>query len=189
MGYADKGSETELLPVGPLQRNHNRKKEGMSDIQSLDLRGFVTHSVKSVFQTMLSMEIELDNPPNKENINTNGHIVGTVGFAGRVMGTINLFVSRTFGREMTAAMLGTTVDDIGSDEEVNDVIGEVCNMVGGDLKSRLCDAGLTCSLSIPSVTYGNGFKIESKGWVRYEQVGFRNSHHSALLELYVKSGN
>jgi chemotaxis protein CheX len=155
----------------------------------LDLKGFVTHSIKSVFQTMLSMEIELDNPPNKENINTNGHIVGTVGFAGRVMGTINLFVSRTFGREMTAAMLGTTADDIGSDEEVNDVIGEVCNMVGGDLKSRLCDAGLTCSLSIPSVTYGNGFKIESKGWVRYEQVGFRNSHHSALLELYVKSGN
>lgn len=161
----------------------------MSDIQALDLKGFVTHSVKSVFQTMLSMEIVLDNPPDKEGICTNGHIVGTVGFAGAVMGTINLFVSRTFGREMAAAMLGMTVDDIGSDEEVNDVIGEVCNMVGGDLKSRLCDAGLTCSLSIPSVTYGNGFRIESKGWARHEQLGFRNSQHSALLEIYVKSAN
>jgi chemotaxis protein CheX len=161
----------------------------MSDIQKLNLKGFVTHSVKSVFQTMLSMEIELDNPPDKESINTNGHIVGTVGFAGTVMGTINLFVSRDFGREMTAAMLGMAVGDIGSDEEVNDVIGEVCNMVGGDLKSRLCDAGLTCSLSIPSVTYGNGFRIESKGWARHEQLGFRNRQHSALLEIYVRSAN
>jgi len=161
----------------------------MSDIQALDLKGFVTHSVQSVFHTMLSMEIVLEDPPDKAGISTNGHIVGTVGFAGVVMGTINLFVSRTFGREMAAAMLGMTVEDIGSDEEVNDVIGEVCNMVGGDMKSRLCDAGLTCSLSIPSVTYGNGFKIESKGYARYEQLGFRNRQHSALLELYVKSAN
>lgn len=62
-------------------------------------------------------------------------------------------------------------------------------MVGGEMKSRMCDAGLTCSLSIPSVTYGNGFRIESKGWGRYEQIGFRNSQHSALLEIYVKSAN
>lgn len=161
----------------------------MSDIRALDLKGFVTNSVKSVFQTMLSMDIEMDRTLENEESSANGHIVGTVGFAGAVMGTINLFVSRTFGREMAAAMLGTTVEDIGSDEEVNDVIGEVCNMVGGDLKSRLCDAGLTCSLSIPSVTYGNGFKIESKGWARYEQLGFGTRQHFALLELYVKSAN
>lgn len=161
----------------------------MSDIQTLDLKGFVIHSVKSVFQTMLSMEIELEDPAVKESIGNNGLIIGTVGFAGKIMGNINLFVSRAFGREMAAAMLGMTVNEIGSDEEVNDVIGEVCNMVGGEMKSRMCDAGLTCSLSIPSVTYGNGFRIESKGWGRYEQLGFRNSQHSALLEIYVKSAN
>jgi CheY-specific phosphatase CheX len=82
----------------------------MSDIKTLDLIGFVTHSVKSVFQTMLSMEVQLDHPLGKERICTNGHIVGTVGFAGRAMGTINLFVSRTFAREMAAAMLGMAVE-------------------------------------------------------------------------------
>jgi chemotaxis protein CheX len=161
----------------------------MSDIQTLDLKGFVIHSVESVFQTMLSMEIELENPAVKESIGNNGLIVGTVGFAGKIMGNINLFVSRACGREMAAAMLGMTVDEIGSSEEVNDVIGEVCNMVGGEMKSRLCDAGLNCSLSIPSVTYGNDFKIESKGWGQHEQLGFRNRQHSGLLEIYVKSAN
>jgi chemotaxis protein CheX len=86
-------------------------------------------------------------------------------------------------------MLGLSVDDIGSDEEVNDVIGEVCNMVGGDLKSRLCDAGFTSSLSIPSISYGESFRIQPEGWDGHDQYGFRNSHHSVLLEVYVKSAN
>jgi len=161
----------------------------MSAIHTVDLKSFVTHSVKSVFETMLSMRLEPEDPPNRQSVTTGKYVVGTVGFAGAVMGNVNIFVSREFARAMTAAMLSMSVEDISSDEEVNDVIGEVCNMVGGDLKSRLCDAGLTCSLSIPSITFGDGFRVESKGWDRHELLGFRNSHHSALLEVYVKSPN
>jgi len=161
----------------------------MSGIHSVDLESFVAHSVKSVFETMLSMRLVPEDPPNRHSVTTGQHVVGTVGFAGAIMGNVNIFVSRQFARTMTAAMLGMAEEDIGSDEEVNDVIGEVCNMVGGDLKSRLCDAGFSCSLSIPSITYGDSFKVESKGWDRHEQFGFRNSHHSALLEVYIKSPN
>jgi CheY-specific phosphatase CheX len=111
----------------------------------------------------------LEDPPNIQSVTTGKQIVGTVGFAGAVLGNVSIFVSRQFAREMTAAMLGMTVDDIGSDEEVRDVIGEVCNMVGDDLKSRLCDAGLSCSLFNPSVTFGESFRTESKGWDRHER--------------------
>jgi chemotaxis protein CheX len=161
----------------------------MSGIQGVDLKGFVTNAVQGVFKTMLSVPLELEDPPNIASVTTGKHIVGTVGFAGAVMGNVSLFVSREFAREMTAAMLGMTVDDIGSDEEVHDVIGEVCNMVGGDLKSRLCDGGFSCSLSIPSVTFGENFRTESKGWDRHERYGVRNSHHSALMEVYIKAAN
>jgi chemotaxis protein CheX len=161
----------------------------MSAINAIDLKGFVTHAATGVFDTMLSMKLEPEAPPNRESVTTGDHVVGTVGFAGKVMGNVSIFVSREFAREMTAAMLGMAADEIGSDEEVNDVIGEVCNMVGGDLKSRLCDADLTCSLSIPSITFGSSFRIESKGWDRHEVYGFRNSHHSALMEVYIKGAN
>ena len=161
----------------------------MSGIHAVDLKSFVADSVKRVFATMLSMQLESEEPPGRTSVTTGRHFVGTVGFAGAVIGSVNISVSREFAQKMTAAMLGMSVEDIGSDEEVNDVIGEVCNMVGGDLKSRLCDAGLTCSLSIPSITFGDGFRVESKGWDRHELLGFRNSHHSVLLEVYVKSIN
>ncbi len=160
----------------------------MSGIHSIDLKGFVTHTVKGVFQTMLSMHMEPEEPPSLQAAAAE-HLVGTVGLAGGVMGTVGILVSRDFAREMTASMLGMDPADIEGDEEVNDVIGEVCNMVGGDLKSRLCDAGMPCSLSIPTITFGHNFKIESKGWERHEQYGFRNSHHSALIEVFIKAAN
>lgn len=161
----------------------------MTRIKDVDLRGFVIHSMTGVFETMLSMKIEAEDPPQRESVTTGNHIVGTVGFAGKAMGNVSVFVSRDFGRQIAAAMLGMSVEEIGSDDEVHDVIGEVCNMVGGDLKSRLCDAGLTCSLSIPSITSGNSFRVESKGCDRHELLGFRNSHNSTVVEVYVKNAN
>jgi CheY-specific phosphatase CheX len=169
--------------------NDTKRNVFMTGIHAIDLKSFVSNAATGVFDTMLSMKVELETPSNRENVTTGDQVVGTVGFAGAVMGNVSIFVSREFAREMTAAMLGISVEEISGDEEVNDVIGEVCNMVGGDLKSRLCDAGLTCSLSIPSITFGSSFRIESKGWDRHELYGFRNSHHSALMEVYIKSAN
>lgn len=159
----------------------------MTGLDRLDLKGFVANSVRGVFQTMLSMSLSPSDPPSRETLADGRHIVGTVGFAGTVMGNVNLFVSLEFAREMTAAMLGISPEEVGGEEEVKDVVGEVCNMVGGDLKSRLCDAGFPCSLTIPTITCGEHFQIESKGWVRQERLGFQNGRHPTLLEVYVKS--
>jgi chemotaxis protein CheX len=160
----------------------------MSSINSLDIKSLITNVVSEVFDTMLSMEVEsIDGkPPEPDNGNL---IVGSVGFAGAVLGNLNLHVAEEFACRMTAAMLGMETDEIESDEEVHDVIGELCNMICGDLKSRLCDAGLPCELSIPSITSGKEFKIESRGWERNEQYGFRNQNHTALVAVYMKSVN
>jgi chemotaxis protein CheX len=137
---------------------------------------------------MLSMEVKSVEGKTLENGNGK-HIVGSVGFAGAVLGNLNLHVDQEFACEMTAAMLGMEVDEIEGDEEVHDVIGELCNMICGDLKSRLCDAGLPCDLSIPSITTGKAFTIESRGWERSEQFGFQSQNHTALVAVYMKAVN
>jgi CheY-specific phosphatase CheX len=80
------------------------------------------------------------------------------------------------------------VSEIEGEEDVYDVIGELCNMIGGHLKSRLCDFGLPCKLSIPSITCGNNFMVESRGWARKERLGFQYQEHTALVEVYIKLG-
>ena len=154
----------------------------------MDLREFVTNAVSDVFDTMLSMKV--DNVVAGQTDDLNGsRIVGTVSFAGKVLGNLNLHVDQQFAVEMTAAMLDMETDEIDGDEEVDDVIGEVCNMIGGDLKSRMCDFGLTCELSIPSITRGKEFKIEPQGWDRSEKFGFSSNQHTARVEVFMKLGN
>ncbi len=163
------------------------KEEFMSDIGTLDIRTFVANAINEVFATMLSMEVELIDG-EQQGTEEGNRIIGSVGFAGDVMGSVCIHVNDNFARLMTAAMLGMEVDEIEGEEEIHDVIGELCNMIGGDLKSRLCDSGLPCKLSIPSITSGNDFMVESKGWARKEQLGLQHQAHTALVEVYMKPG-
>jgi flagellar motor switch protein FliN/FliY len=57
-------------------------------------------------------------------------------------------------------MLGIETDEIKSTEEIKDVIGELANIVAGNLKTEFLDAGLTCVISTPSITSGSDFKID-----------------------------
>jgi len=160
----------------------------MSDMDTLDLKTFITNAVSRVFDTMLSMSIRATDrgfPRNGEG----RRIVGSVGFAGKVMGNVSLHVNENFARLITAAMLGMEIDEIEGDDEIFDVIGELSNMVGGDLKSRFCDADLACDLSIPSITSGSDFTTETKGWTRHESFVFQYEENLALVEVFVKTDN
>jgi CheY-specific phosphatase CheX len=155
------------------------------DLAAFDLPAFLRGATQEVFDTMLSMELT---EKDHQELTGASRIVGSVSLAGSVSGTVNIHVSDTFASLITANMLGMELDEIDSDEEVHDVIGELSNMIGGDLKSHLCDAGFTCELSIPSITSGKDFSIESKGWAVNEIVYFQYQEHIALVEAFIKNG-
>ena len=157
----------------------------MNDMQTLDITSSVSATVKEVFDTMLSMDVDiyLENPPELPD---GLQFVGSVGFAGDVTGSINLQMNDTFAHLLTANMLGMEVDEIESAEEVEDVIGELSNMIGGDLKSRFCDLDLPCELSVPSITVGRDFRIEQVGVLRCETIGIGYQEHIAQIQVYIK---
>ncbi len=160
----------------------------MAGLDALDLKSCITNSVAGVFDTMLSMPVEASDGDSYSE-NDGRRIVGTVGFAGKVLGNVSIHVNETFARKITAAMLGMELNEIEGDEEIHDVIGELSNMVGGDLKSRLCDADLECELSIPYITSGSDFKMETKGWERHERFLFQNDVNVGLVEVFAKLDN
>ena len=155
------------------------------DLATFDLPTFLRGAAQEVFDTMLSMQLT---EQDSLTLADGNRIVGSVSLAGSVSGTVNIHVSDAFASQITANMLGMELDEIDSDEEVHDVIGELSNMIGGDLKSRLCEAGFVCELSIPSITSGKDFNIESKGWAVKEIVSFHYQDHIALIEAFIKNG-
>ncbi len=161
------------------------EQKALDDIIGVDIEEFITNATNEVFDMMLSMPVERCDP--KEAAVEQGHkIVGAVSFAGDVVGNVNVQVSSLLGKLITANMLGVEADEIEDNEEVNDMVGELSNMIGGSLKSRFCDSGFTCDLSIPSVTSGKHFTIESMGWEKHELYAFRYQQHTTLVEVCMK---
>ena len=147
-------------------------------------------AVENVFATMLSIELEpLDSPidPSEQG---GERVVGSIGFGGRATGIVYLYLSETFARSITSTMLGLPEEEVGG-AEINDVIGELCNMIGGSLKSNLCDQGLSCQLSLPSVLRGKEFQIETPGLKSdcSVEAGFRYQNHLLRSVFFLKEEN
>jgi flagellar motor switch protein FliN len=154
-------------------------------INSVDIATTVINSVIDVYYTMLSMEIETipEVPPDfREDKRT----VGTVSFAGDVHGLFNIQVNDNFAHTMAAAMLGVEEGEIESQEEVFDVIREMSNIIGGNLKSAFVDIGLSCALSTPSITNGLDFRVESLNIIKTQRFLFNCNGHTIIIDAGIK---
>ena len=157
----------------------------MERITGVDIKTAIVNSVIDVFYTMLDMEVEaIQQVPDSftEEMRT----VGSVTLTGEVDGVFNIQVNDDFGRAMTAAMLGMDVKEVQSEEEVYDVIREVSNIIGGNLKSNFVDAGLSCVLSTPSITNGRDFKVSPTHVIKPDRFLFSHKDSVIIVEAGVK---
>jgi flagellar motor switch protein FliN len=158
----------------------------MSVLASVDIKGRVTESVMETFSTMLSMEIgpvEAEPPPGTGI----QRMVGALNFAGNVTGIFNVQLTLDFGRRMAASLLGMEPEAVDPGSDVRDLVAEVTNIVGGNLKSALNDAGLHCVLSTPSITYGTDFSIRSLNMDRFDRFVFQCDDQVLIVEIGLKA--
>jgi chemotaxis protein CheX len=148
---------------------------------------FVRH-LADVFSTMLSMPVVPLAKPAPDDAKE--RVSGSVGFVGEtVTGSVYLHLPSSFAAEITRAMLGLPAKETPADADVNDVLGEVTNMLAGGLKSWLCDADAACALGTPAIIRGTSFHISACEGVARIQLGFASSSHQGLVEIHIKFSN
>lgn len=125
-------------------------------------------AVKGTFHTMLGVELK-DVAAGILSPLDDDHHIGEVAFEGKATGCVALRLSAAVGRHAAESVLGFVPEEVA---DINDVIGELSNMVVGNFKSNLCDAGLTCKLSPPKIGWTNEFKLNTKGGGLAERIGF-----------------
>ena len=166
----------ERLPIDPEK------------FKAIDVNAKITNSVTDIFETMLSMDVKPAETVSKESVEGVRN-VGSVNFAGDITGIINFQVSDDFARLMTAAMLGMEIEELEGQEEINDLIAEISNIIGGNLKSSYLDIGMICELSTPSITKGNDFIIESFDMTTYERFAFKSNENDIFVEVGIKTSD
>ena len=123
----------------------------------------VTDAVTRVFSTMATIRT---NRTSAVDLTHSAHdslneVTGSVSFVGGVTGTLYLSLPPTFCRQVTQQILG---GDGLTDREENDVVGELTNMVTGNLKTAMANQGYNSQLSIPSVLRGESLTLSCKGF-------------------------
>ena len=154
-------------------------------VQFTDVCEFMARHLADVFDTMLAMKAV--QVPNAELPQFGERVSGAAGFGGEtVTGAVYLHLSETFAKQVAAAMLGLSPEEITGESEVNDVVGEAANMLTGGLKSWLCDAGTECALSTPAIIRGTSFAIEPMPHVQREWLVFDYGGNRFVVEVHLK---
>ncbi|BCG46183.1 Chemotaxis protein CheX [Citrifermentans bremense] len=124
-----------------------------------EVRKTIAEITKGVFSTMVMLDV-VDEPPLEEPVlNFHETVTSMVGLAGSHSGIVAIHCPKKLALMVTSNMLGMEVTDV--DEDVNDAMGEIANMVGGDVKHIFSPKGADINLSIPTVIYGSDYALES----------------------------
>jgi chemotaxis protein CheX len=136
------------------------------------------------FQAMLSLKLEavdspLARPPAGE------HMLGTIGFSGKAEGSVFLRLAIPSAREIAGKILGVDPTSLENSSDVDDVIGELLNIMTGNFKSNLCDAGLDCRLTPPAVTHATDLNTPTVRGGGLERMAFRCGPIFLFVEVTV----
>jgi chemotaxis protein CheX len=123
------------------------------------VRASIAEITKGVFATMVMLDVVDREPLTEPVITFHDTITSMVGLAGSYSGILAIHCPKNLALKITSSMLGMEVTDI--DDDVNDAMGEIANMVGGDVKHIFSPKGSDINLSIPTVIYGSDYVLES----------------------------
>ena len=138
---------------------------------------------KGVFSTMVMLDV-VDEPPLSEPVVTfHETLTSMVGLAGSHTGILAVHCPKSLALLITSNMLGMEVTEI--DDDVNDAMGEIANMIGGDIKHIFSPKGSDINLSIPTAIYGSDYMMESMSNADSLVMPFECSGERFLLTLQV----
>ncbi len=143
-------------------------------------------SVTRVLSTMFSLEAEAM-PVDELQLSHQPLVAGSVGFIGDATGVVYIRVTADFARTLASRILGMPEAEIEGKELINDVIGELSNMVVGAVKSQLCDSGNACVLTIPSIVRGEDIYIAPISTSDEARMGFRCGQDHIMIQLQMES--
>lgn len=124
-----------------------------------EVRKTIAEITKGVFSTMVMLDVVDETPLEEPVLNFHETVTSMVGLAGSHSGIIAIHCPKKLALMVTSNMLGMDVTEV--DEDVNDAMGEIANMVGGDVKHIFSPKGADINLSIPTVIYGSDYALES----------------------------
>lgn len=156
----------------------------MTHEQQIDI---IWRATSHVFATMVGTEVVMGEAHvSAHEPGTTDGVLGLIGLAGAMAGAGTFACSASTARKIAGQML---MQEFGAvDDEVLDVVGEITNMILGNVKTMLEEGVGPMGLSIPTVVYGRNFTTRSVGSGQWIIVPFDCLGEHAEVHLCLAPG-
>ena len=124
---------------------------------SFNISEEIMKGTKDVFSTMLMVELECDFDGDSSKCDIQSNLTSMIGLGGGIRGMLAVHCPAVVAKAITSSFLGMDVEEL--DEDVKDAIGEIANMVAGNLKISYATADIQIELAIPTSIVGESFTI------------------------------
>ena len=108
-------------------------------------------------------------------------ITAMIGLAGTRKGVLAIHFPFTVAMAITSNFLMMDVNEINDD--VHDAMGEIANMLGGNVKGILSENGRDIDLSMPSTIAGSDYSFQSDNEVDKTILKFGTDKGSFMVEM------
>jgi chemotaxis protein CheX len=113
---------------------------------------------KNVFKGLINAEIEAERPYFSDQASyPNWDISGIIGITGEARGAVVISLKKGLALKLTEILTSKKHDDV--DDEVVDSIGEIINIIAGNLKLDF-EKEFRLVISLPTVVRGNDHTIQ-----------------------------
>jgi chemotaxis protein CheX len=143
-------------------------------------------SAREVFETMVFMPATPGEPATKTKGRPTGHISGTISLSGdEISGNLSLLFSLSLATRIFRKMMSMDDNAPVHQQEINDVVGELANMVAGGAKSRLQEKHVHFKIGLPTVVVGDSHYLEPPKDVKTMVVPLACGGETFYMELSV----
>jgi len=151
----------------------------------VDLQKNITDATTEIFETMIMVDIIAGDPITEKINNFKCSVSGVIGLAGSCKGMLAIHLPDKVAMSITGSFLGMDVTEV--DDDVTDAIGELANMVAGNIKMILDEAGNNVTVSIPSCVHGEEYTMDTVSDSQRVVIPFNIDSGQFLVELQIKN--
>jgi chemotaxis protein CheX len=122
-----------------------------------DIGHEIVKGVQDVFSTMLMVELECEDIVYNQKVQIESNLTSMIGLGGGLRGVLAIHCPASVAKAITGMFLDIEVVEL--DEDVKDAIGEIANMVAGNLKVAYATIAVGIELAIPTSIVGEAFNV------------------------------
>lgn len=103
----------------------------------------------NILETTASIQATPGKPYLKKDPMARGDITGVIRLSGKLNATVSLSFSKSGILAIVSNMFGEPLDEL--NDEIKDAVGEIANMISGQVTNTIAQTGIACKASLNSV--------------------------------------